>query len=194
VTSRRVSLHTSAAPAALGACGLAAAVALRTVVGGDDPSSSLPATVVFTCALLALAWAAGERPARPAPSAVAAGVAGGAVLVAAALVGRPVLVLTPPASTFAAWSPFLVAVACAEEAVLRGALFGAAERACGTPAALLLTTIAFGFMHVPLYGVQALPLDLAVGLWLGGLRVLTGGVAAPAIAHTLADLGAGWLA
>jgi membrane protease YdiL (CAAX protease family) len=171
-------------------------VALRSATGGDDPSSSLPATVVFTCALFALAWATGERPARPAPSTVIAGVGGGAVLVAAALIGRPVLVVSPPASlaTFAAWSPLLAAVACAEEVVLRGALFSAAERAWGTAVALLLTTLAFGLMHVPLYGVAALPLDLAVGLWLGGLRVLTGGPAAPAVAHTIADLAAGWLA
>jgi hypothetical protein len=47
-------------------------------------------------------------------------------------------------------------------------------------------------VHVPLYGWRALPLDLGAGLWLGGLRVLSGGVAAPAVAHALADRGA-WL-
>jgi hypothetical protein len=46
---------------------------------------------------------------------------------------------------------------------------------------------------VPLYGWGAVPLDLAVGVWLGGLRLVTGGWAAPAVAHTFADLAAGWL-
>ena len=34
---------------------------------------------------------------------------------------------------------------------------------------------------------------LGVGLWLAGLRLATGGVAAPAIAHTVADLATWWL-
>jgi hypothetical protein len=38
-----------------------------------------------------------------------------------------------------------------------------------------------------------LPLDLAVGLLLGGLRIVSGGVLAPAVAHVVADLVGGWL-
>jgi hypothetical protein len=37
------------------------------------------------------------------------------------------------------------------------------------------------------------PLDLGVGVWLGGLRLATGGVAASAIAHGLADLSTWWI-
>jgi hypothetical protein len=48
-------------------------------------------------------------------------------------------------------------------------------------------------MHVPLYGWHVVPLDLGVGLWLAGLRLATGGIAAPAIAHTIADLATWWL-
>jgi hypothetical protein len=44
-----------------------------------------------------------------------------------------------------------------------------------------------------MYGWTAVPLDLAVGVWLGGLRLATGGVAAPATAHALADLAYWWL-
>jgi hypothetical protein len=58
----------------------------------------------------------------------------------------------------------------------------------------MVTTAAFGLMHVPLYGWSVLPLDLAAGLWLGGLRVASGGATAPAVAHTIADLVAQWLA
>jgi hypothetical protein len=44
-------------------------------------------------------------------------------------------------------------------------------------------------LHVPFYGLQVLPLDLAVGVLLGGLRQLSGGVAA----HAVADLAGWWL-
>jgi membrane protease YdiL (CAAX protease family) len=53
--------------------------------------------------------------------------------------------------------------------------------------------VLFALIHLPLYGVGALPLDLAVGLLLGGLRIISGGVLAPAIAHVIADLAGGWL-
>ena len=59
--------------------------------------------------------------------------------------------------------------------------------------ALAVTTVLFAAMHVPLYGFGSLPLDLAVGLLLGGLRIVSGGVLAPAIAHVVADLAGGWL-
>jgi hypothetical protein len=48
-------------------------------------------------------------------------------------------------------------------------------------------------MHVPLYGWHVMPLDLAVGLVFGGLRLATHGVAAPAAAHAVADLATWWL-
>jgi hypothetical protein len=48
-------------------------------------------------------------------------------------------------------------------------------------------------MHVPLYGWHVVPLDLGVGLWLAGLRLATGGIAAPAIAHAVADLATWWV-
>jgi membrane protease YdiL (CAAX protease family) len=85
------------------------------------------------------------------------------------------------------------AVAVAEEVLLRGALWEVAARRWGLPAALAVTTGAFGLLHVPLYGWDALPLDLAVGLLLGGLRLAAGGWGAPAVAHTLADLAGWWL-
>jgi hypothetical protein len=43
------------------------------------------------------------------------------------------------------------------------------------------------------YGWAVVPLDIAVGVWLGTLRAVTGTVAAPAIAHSLADLAGWWL-
>ena len=84
-------------------------------------------------------------------------------------------------------------VASAEEALLRGRLFDGVERSGGMAAAIVVTSAAFALMHVPLYGWQVVPLDLAVGVVLGGLRLSTRGVIAPAAAHTVADLATWWL-
>ena len=84
-------------------------------------------------------------------------------------------------------------VVAGEEALLRGALFGALERFAGPVAAVAVTSLAFALMHVPLYGWQVIPLDLGVGVWLAGLRLATGGVAAPALAHGIADLSTWWI-
>jgi membrane protease YdiL (CAAX protease family) len=86
-----------------------------------------------------------------------------------------------------------VLVATAEELVLRGALFDKLNGGIGTLGAVLVTSVVFALMHVPLYGWHVVPLDLGVGLWLAGLRLATGGIAAPAIAHTIADLATWWL-
>ena len=72
-------------------------------------------------------------------------------------------------------------------------LFDALRRAGGVLPAIAITTLAFAAMHVPLYGWHVVPLDLAVGLGFGGLRLVTGRVAAPAAAHTVADLATWWL-
>jgi membrane protease YdiL (CAAX protease family) len=84
-------------------------------------------------------------------------------------------------------------VVAGEEVLLRGALFAALERAAGPVAAVAVTAVAFALMHVPLYGWEVVPLDLGVGVWLGGLRLATGGVAAPAVAHWIADLSTWWV-
>ena len=54
-------------------------------------------------------------------------------------------------------------------------------------------TVAFALLHVPLNGWHVVPLDLAVGLGLGGLRVATRSVVAPAAAHAIADLATWWV-
>jgi membrane protease YdiL (CAAX protease family) len=84
-------------------------------------------------------------------------------------------------------------VAVSEEVALRGALFDTVRSWCGDGGALVATTLLFAAMHVPLYGICSLPLDLAAGMLLGGLRIVSGGVLAPAVAHVIADLAGGWL-
>jgi membrane protease YdiL (CAAX protease family) len=155
----------------------------------------MPAGLVFALALLALAAGAGWRAGRPRLRGIAVGLAGGGALVFAWLASRPGIAidLAPLNSGIALWTPIVAGVAVAEEVALRGVLFNAIRSWGGDGWALAATTLLFGLIHVPLYGVGALPLDLAVGLLLGGLRIVSGGVLAPAIAHVIADLAGGWL-
>jgi membrane protease YdiL (CAAX protease family) len=175
---------------------VAMALGLRLLVAGRAGASSERGAVLFALLLLAAALRAGWRPGRPQPAGLAWGLFGAAGLVAGPLVLRlaiPHPQLRASGTGFLVWAGVVTAVAVAEEVVLRGVLFSAVERAAGVRAALAVTTIVFALVHVPLYGVGALPLDLAVGLWLGGLRLVSGGVAAPATAHAAADLAGWWL-
>ncbi len=177
--------------------GLGGAVALRVGLAGPAGARSAPAGLVFAVVLVALALAAVPRvlPAvgRTARQ-LAMGLAGASVL---CLVPLLVHLRTPGASLPSAelpmWAGVVTVVAVAEEVLLRGALWHVASEAAGTTAALVVTTAAFGLLHVPLYGWSALPLDLAVGLLLGGLRMAAGGWGAPAAAHVVADLAGWWL-
>ena len=141
------------------------------------------------------------RPGVPSQAAVsiAVGVVVGLALIAVAVIGPAIggVMTVPgvvrPAAPFVPWALITLLVASAEEGVLRGALFDRIERVAGLVPAIALTTIAFGLMHVPLYGWHVVPLDLAVGLVLVGLRISTGGLAAPIAAHAVADLATWWL-
>ena len=84
-------------------------------------------------------------------------------------------------------------VATAEELVLRGSLWRWAAESAGDMAALLLTSLLFALIHVPVYGWSVVPLDVGVGLIFGGLRLWFGGSAAPAAAHVVADLATWWI-
>jgi membrane protease YdiL (CAAX protease family) len=98
-----------------------------------------------------------------------------------------------PAAPFLLWALITIVVASAEEAVLRGVLLDRLEAVAGLAPAVAVTTVAFALIHVPLYGWHVVPLDLAVGLVLAGLRLSTAGLAAPAAAHAVADLATWWL-
>jgi membrane protease YdiL (CAAX protease family) len=108
--------------------------------------------------------------------------------------GYPVRGATAIAGAFPSWAVAITAVAIAEEMVLRGALQPIARRAIGPDGAIVLTAALFALIHLPIYGVVALPLDLGVGLVLGVLRQRTGSVSACGVAHVIADLGAWWVA
>jgi membrane protease YdiL (CAAX protease family) len=178
-------------------------VGLRWAVTIGAMVDGVPVGAAFGTLLIAAAVASGWRPARPARAApggmllarLAAGLAAGLVLVGLSLAvrGPGPWVAFDPAGSFAPWAAVTVLVAVAEEVILRGALFEAVEESGGAVLALATTSAAFALLHVPLYGWHVVPLDLGVGLFLGGLRVLTGGVAAPAMAHVVADIATWWM-
>jgi membrane protease YdiL (CAAX protease family) len=140
-------------------------------------------------------WRPVALPWRRLVTGVVVGLAGAAALVTLALATRWPGPWLPfhPAGSFVTWTAVTVLVASAEELVLRGALFDALDEAGGPVAALLLAAVAFALLHVPSYGWYVVPLDFGVGLFLGGLRLWTGGVAAPAVAHVVADLATWWI-
>ncbi len=168
--------------------GFAVALGLRVVVGGDELAQSIPAGLVFAACLLLLAFAA--RTAVPVNMrAVGLGLAGVVVVCLPVGLGH-LLALRPLHGTqgFVPWALAVVVVAAAEEVFLRGTLFDALRRPW---VAVVVSAGVFALMHVPMYGWQAVPLDLAVGLVLGGLRIEAGTAAAPAVTHVGADL-VGW--
>ena len=179
------------------ACLLALTVWARWAASVGEAAGALAIGALFGIALIGTAAAFGWRPAvRPVPTRqLALGIAGGLVLVAMALASRPPGPWIPidPGDSFAPWAAITVLVAVGEEAILRGVLFDAVDEGGGLVAAVVVTSIAFALLHVPLYGWHVVPLDLGVGLFLGGLRVLGGGVAAPAAAHAVADLATWWM-
>ena len=177
------------------AAGLAAASLARAALNGHSAVSAFAAGAAFGAVLVGLAVVSGWRPARPALASLLAGLIGGLVLVALPRIADPLMpaVIGMRPEPLAAWVLVTGVVVAGEEAFLRGALFGALERFAGPVAAVAVTSLAFALMHVPLYGWQVVPLDLGVGVWLAGLRLATGGVLAPALAHGIADLSTWWI-
>ncbi|MGH2513706.1 MAG: CPBP family intramembrane glutamic endopeptidase [Candidatus Limnocylindrales bacterium] len=189
---------------------------LLVVVGGRWAATvaeapPLAVGALFGFALVAIAWTGGLRPAGThpwaiRPTVVLIGLAGAVALVglavgASRLAGLPLRVV--PQTDFGWWALITIVVATAEELILRGVLFDALRDAAGgrgradDPTALAVAVIAtsllFALIHVPLYGWHVVPLDLGVGVFLAGLRLVSGSVAAPAIAHVVADLATWWI-
>jgi membrane protease YdiL (CAAX protease family) len=177
-----------------GLSGLGLALCLRLRVAGAEGAHSAAAGAVFGIALLALAVACGLR--RPTVSwrQLRWGVGGAGVLCLAPLLHH----LTDPGAAapldlLPAWAAVVTLVAVAEELLLRGAVYEALARWRGQHTAIAVTAVAFALLHIPVYGWTVLPLDLAVGVFLGVLRSVAGSVTAPALTHVLADLAGWWL-
>jgi membrane protease YdiL (CAAX protease family) len=105
-----------------------------------------------------------------------------AVVVAAWAAGRPVAAPRGPATL-----PLAILAAVAEEALFRRAAYGWLAR-LGTPIALVGSAALFALVHLPAYGVAALPVDLGAGLLLTWQRWASGTWTAPATTHVLANV------
>jgi membrane protease YdiL (CAAX protease family) len=176
-----------------GLAGLAAAVSLRVRVAGVAGSQSLRGGLVFGITLCLLAVCLGFDWPSLGRSALGWGVAGAAVLCVPPTLHKLLATSGLPAAPTVGWVSVVSLVAVVEELLLRGALYERLRRWRGQTPAIAITAIAFALLHVPLYGWHVVVLDLAVGVWLGTLRAVSGSVTAPALAHTLADLAGWWL-
>lgn len=155
---------TVAGPAFAGALLVAATLAPRPVRPAAPPRSLVPGLALGATvgALLAVAGSAAGHP-FPAPAAWAPG-------------------------GWAPWTGATVAVVVAEELFLRARVQPLLRASVGAIPAIWLTAAAFALAHAPLYGAQALPLDLGVGVVIGTLREWSGRVAPAVLAHGIADL------
>ena len=114
-----------------------------------------------------------------------------ALLAGLALTGPAAAALPPEATSLLA---FLLCWPLAEECLFRGALQGAllrrpalAVRHGGISRAALLTAVLFAAAHAPAHGVAHAMAVLGPGIVFGMLRERTGGLAAPILAHGLAN-------
>lgn len=170
--------------------GFGSAVVLRAAIGGHYVAQSTAAGLVFAGCLLLLSlfsWPHLTSTRRT----VVSGLAGGVFLCLPALLFRLAGAdAHPPSGNYLGWALMVGVVALAEELFLRGTLFDAVRSLRGDVWAIIVCALAFAALHIPLYGWRAVPLDVAVGLWLGALRTYSGSWVAPGIAHIAADLAA----
>jgi membrane protease YdiL (CAAX protease family) len=112
--------------------------------------------------------------------------AASALGIAAFVLARAGTLAAPVKLTMAGVAAASVA-AVAEELFFRRLMYGWLER-WGPGAAIALTAGIFAAVHLPGYGTASLPVNLAAGVLFGWQRWATGGWAAPAVTHLVANL------
>src|SRR5262249_17378499 len=112
---------------------------------------------------------------------VALGSGVGALLLASR-VGGPFV----PSPWSMAALPLSVLAAVAEEALFRRVAYARLER-FGAAVAIVGLALLFGLVHLPAYGIAALPIDVGAGLLFGWQRWASGAWTIPAATHALAD-------
>jgi membrane protease YdiL (CAAX protease family) len=105
----------------------------------------------------------------------------GAVVVAANLSGSRV-----PLPWSAAALPLSLLAAVAEEALFRRLAYARLE-SFGAAVAIVGSAALFGLVHVPAYGLSALPVDVGAGLLFGWQRWASGTWTVPAATHAVAN-------
>ena len=168
---------------AAGCAALTARPLLLDVAGGRPA----PVLTVLFLSLLAvgLLWPvpAGDATATPTPPVLPVLALG----IGAFIVGRVLVAGSQPASPTAIAVALNTLAAVAEEAFFRRFVYGV-MLASGPVAAVVGSAVLFAAIHVTVYGVWVLPLDLAAGLLFGWQRQATGSWAVPAVTHSVANL------
>jgi CAAX protease family protein len=113
--------------------------------------------------------------------AMALGLGVAAVLVAALAAGPSL-----PSPWSAAALPLSMLAAVAEEALFRRVAYARLER-FGAVIAIVGSALLFGLVHVPAYGLAALPVDVGAGLLFGWQRWASGTWTVPAATHAFAN-------
>jgi membrane protease YdiL (CAAX protease family) len=151
-------------------------------------SAPLLVAVFVTVGVLGVWWPmAGLGIAREAPAGLRTGAGVALVGMAAFVVGRAVAGGTAAAPTLAGYLVLNTLAAVAEEALFRRLLYGALA-AHGAAVAIVGSAAAFAVVHVTVWGVWVLPLDLAAGLLLSWQRWASGRWTVPAVTHAFANL------
>jgi membrane protease YdiL (CAAX protease family) len=104
-----------------------------------------------------------------------------AVALSASVAGTPV-----PLPWSAGALPLSLLAAVAEEALFRRLAFARLER-FGVVVAVVGSALLFGLVHVPAYGLAALPVDVGAGLLFGWQRWASGTWTIPAATHAFAN-------
>jgi membrane protease YdiL (CAAX protease family) len=104
-----------------------------------------------------------------------------AVALSASVAGTPV-----PLPWSAAALPLSLLAAVAEEALFRRLAFARLER-FGAVVAVAGSALLFGLVHVPAYGLAALPVDVGAGLLFGWQRWASGRWTVAAATHAFAN-------
>jgi membrane protease YdiL (CAAX protease family) len=99
------------------------------------------------------------------------------------------LLLAAPVQSRATGAGIVISLlaAVAEEALFRGAVFARLEP-LGRDLAIVASATAFALVHVPFYGLRALPIDFGAGVLFGWQRRDSGSWTVPAATHAFANL------
>ena len=162
-----------------------AAIVLGCIALAARPPATVTATLVVAAVgaigvLAPLPVRQQSHPAAPSlPAVVALGVL---TFLVARFAATP---LRTPFVPLAAGATIVAAVA--EELFFRRLVYGWLAPA-GDPLAIFGAAGLFAVVHIPVYGIRALPVDLAAGVLFGWQRWASGGWVAPALTHAAANV------
>jgi membrane protease YdiL (CAAX protease family) len=154
-----------------------------TIVAATTDPVPMLATLLVLIAVVSIAVPVpDENATAPLRSAATLSIGLGAVMLARTVASPP-----PPLPIAAATPVISTLAAVAEEALFRRVAY-ARLRPYGVAAAVIGSALLFGLLHVPLYGVAVLPVDLGAGLLLSWQRWASGTWTVPAATHAAANL------